>query len=401
MSVFVLEAIRVPRGKGRDTGALHSVKPVDLLKHLFDEMQQRTTIEPGKIDEVILGCVGQLNDQGGNIAHTAALYSGWETQGSGTTLSSYCTSGITACSMAAAKLISGQGNLYAIGGVESMSRVPILSDKGPLFTDPDVSSKVPFVPNGVVADFIAARQGYSREDLDEYAAASHNKAALATEKGYFKRSLVPVKNAQGKILLSNDELIRAGSSVETMAKLSPSFEGIGAKGFDAMLCKKFPEVSHIPHHHHPGNSPGMVDGASLALLSTREMADSLGIPVRAEIIGFSTKRAPAIEGLTGGYAAAEDVLERTGLTRDDIDLWEFNEGFAATAMNFARQLRVPLDRYNVNGSGIAMGHAMGATGVNILGMMIDELERRQKSIGLIAISGAAGAGAAMIVKLAR
>jgi acetyl-CoA C-acetyltransferase len=399
MSIFVLEAIRIPRGKGNAKGALHHVKPVDLLKNLFDEMRNRTAIDPSRVDEVILGCVGQLNDQGGNIAHTAALYSDWQTRGSGTTLTSYCTSGITACSMAAAKLLSGQGELYVVGGVESMSRVPILSDNGPLFTDPDVSSKVPFVPNGVIADFIAARQGYSREDLDAYASASHNKAALATENGYFKRSLVPVRDARGEILLSDDELIRPGSSIQSMAKLSPSFENIGAEGFDDMLCKQFPEVSHIPHHHHAGNSPGMVDGASLALLATREMASNLGIPARAEIIGFSTKRAAAIEGLTGGYAAAEDVLKRTGLNGTDIDLWEFNEGFAATAMNFAQQLHVPPDRYNVNGSGIAMGHAMGATGVNILSMMIDELERRKMRTGLIAISGAAGAGAAMIVRI--
>ena len=399
MGVFVLEAIRIPRGKGSPKGALHQVKPVDLLKTLFDEMRNRTAIDPSKVDEVILGCVGQLNDQGGNIAHTAALYAGWETRGSGTTVNSFCTSSVTACSMAAAKLLSGQGELYVVGGVESMSRVPILSDRGPLFTDPDVSSKVPFIPNGVTADFIAGQQGYSREELDAYAAASHDKAALATEKGYFKRSLVPVKNELGEVLLSDDELIRPGSSIESMARLNPSFEALGAQGSDELLCKSFPEVDHIPHHHHPGNSPGMVDGASLALLATGGMAASLGLPVRAEIIGFSSKSAAAIEGLTGGYAAAKDVLERTGIAGEDIDLWEFNEGFAATAMNFAKQLDVPLDRYNVNGGGIAMGHAMGATGVNILGMMIDELERRKKHTGLIAISGAAGAGAARVVRI--
>lgn len=398
MSVCVLEAIRTPRGKGRESGALHSVKPVDLLKLLFDEMQTRTAINTTEVDEVILGCVTQVNDQGANIAQAASLYAGWEPRGSATTVSSYCTSGITACATAAAKIQAGQGGVFAVGGVESMSRVPMMSDKGALFCDPDVSRKLPFIPNGVVADFVASREGFTREQLDEYASGSHNKAALATERGYFNASLVPVKDSNGQVLLDRDESIRANSSIETMAGLTPSFEALGAKGYDALLCREYPQVQEIKHYHHPGNSPGMVDGASLALLASSESARKLGLPVRAKLIAFSSKRGPVIEGLTGGLYAAQDVLERAGMSASDIDLWEFNEGFAGIAMHFSRQLNVPADRFNVNGSGIAMGHAMGATGVNILGMMIDELERRSLRTALIAISGAAGIGGAMIVQ---
>ena len=399
MSVCVLEAIRVPRGKGRESGALHSVKPVDLLKTLFDEMQTRTAIDTKVVDEVVLGCVTQVGDQGANIAQAASLYAGWEPKGSGTTVSSYCTSGITACAIAAAKITAGQGDVFAVGGVESMSRVPMMSDKGALFVDPAVSGKLPFIPNGIVADFVASREGFTREQLDQYAADSHNKAAFATEQGYFSRSLVPVKDAEGNVLLAQDESIRGNSSIETMAGLNPMFAGMGAKGgFDELLCREYPQVKEIIHDHHAGNSPGMVDGASLALLASSESAEKLGLPVRAKLIAFSSKRGPVIEGLTGGLYAAQDVLERAGMNAADIDLWEFNEGFAGIAMNFQRQLNIPNDRFNVNGSGIAMGHAMGATGVNILGMMTDELERRDLRTGLIAISGAAGIGGAMIVQ---
>lgn len=398
MSVCVLEAIRTPRGKGRDSGALHSVKPVDLLKTLFDEMQSRTAINTAEVDEVILGCVTQVGDQGANIAQSASLYAGWEPRGSATTVSSFCTSGVTACALAAAKIQAGQGEVFAVGGVESMSRVPMMSDKGALFLDPAVSKKLPFIPNGVVADFVATREGFTREELDEYASASHNKAAFATEQGYFSRSLVPVKDAGGEVLLAQDEGIRPNSSIETMSGLGPAFAALGAKGFDELLLRAYPQLSEIQHNHHNGNSPGMVDGASLALLANTESAQKLGLPIRAKLIAFSSKRGPVIEGLTGGLYAAQDVLKRAGLSASDIDLWEFNEGFAGIAMNFSKQLNIPADRFNVNGSGIAMGHAMGATGVNILGIMVDELERRDLRTGLIAISGAAGIGGAMIVQ---
>ena len=398
MSVCVVEAIRTPRGKGRDSGALHSVKPVDLLKTLFDEMQMRTSLDTQNVDEVILGCVTQVGDQGANIAQAASLYAGWEPRGSATTVSSFCTSGITACATASAKILAGQGSLFAVGGVECMSRVPMMSDKGAMFLDPDVSKKLPFIPNGVVADFVASREGFTREQLDAYASDSHNKAAFATEQGYFSRSLVPVKDGDDQLLLDQDESIRGNSSVETMSGLNPLFGELGGKGYDAMLRGEYPEVKAIQHYHHAGNSPAMVDGASLALLASSESAEKLGLPVRAKLIAFSSKRGPVIEGLTGGLYAAKDVLQRAGMSVSDIDLWEFNEGFAGIAMNFSRQLNIPADRFNVNGSGIAMGHAMGATGVNILGMIVDELERRELRTGLITISGAAGIGGAMIVQ---
>lgn len=396
--VLVLEAIRTPRGKGRAGGALSQVPPVELLSQLFGAMARRTELDPRLVEEIHLGCVTQVNDQGGNIAHTAALYAGWEPRGSATTLTSYCTSGLTAASLSAARIWSGMGDIYVTGGVESMSRVPMLSDNGPLFADPVVAAAIPFMPNGVIADAVATREGYTREDLDAYAVRSHQRAATATREGRFARSLIPIRDAAGTVLLDRDELVRADTSAESMAKLAPLFAEQGAAGPDARLQQHMGLATPIRHDHHAGAAPGMVDGASLVLLASEEGARRLRLAPRAVITRFSFKRGPAVEGLTGGIHAAQDLLEKAGLSNHDIDLWEFNEGFAAVAKLFAQELGVPDDRFNVNGGGIAMGHAMGATGGNLIGTMIDELERRGLKRGLIAISGAAGAGAAMLLE---
>jgi len=397
-ATYILEAIRAPRGKGRESGSLHSIKPIDVLKQLFEEMQVRASAAPNLVDEVILGCVTPVADQGGNIAHAAALYANWQTKSHGTTINSFCTSGLTACSIAAAKIHASMGELYAVGGIEAMSRVPMMSDKGAVFIDPVVSEYIPFIPNGVIADFIATKEGFSRRMLDEFAVASHHKAALATEKGYFKRSLVPIRNSAGDIVLSTDENIRSSTSVEALSNLEPAFIKLGEKGFNARLQKHYPNVSPIIHAHHSGNSPGMVDGASLALLGSLDMADKIGLKARAKIKAVATSRVPAIEGLTGAIAATQQVLNQAGMAASDIELWESNEGFAAVVMNYAQTFNIPAEKLNVNGGGIAMGHAMGATGVNLLGTIIDELERRNLQTGLIAISGAVGIGAAMIVE---
>lgn len=396
--VCILEAIRAPRGKGRPGGALSEIAPVDLLAQMFAALQERTAIASSLVEEIHLGCVTQVNDQGGNIAHTAALYAGWEPRGSATTITSFCTSGITAASVSAARIWSGMGDIYVTGGVESMSRVPMLSDKGPLFVDPVVSAKVPFMPNGVIADAVATREGFTRSDLDNYAIGSHQRAASATREGYFTRSLVPISHPDGSIALATDELIRADASPQSMAKLSPLFAKQGAGGAAARLEREMGISGPIRHDHHAGSAPGMVDGASLALLASEDGARRLGLLPRAYVGGFSFKRGPAVEGLTGGIFAAEDLLAKNGLQACDIDLWEFNEGFAAIAMYFAKRLGVPAERFNVNGGGIAMGHAMGATGGNLISMMTDELERRGLNRGLIAISGAAGAGGALLIE---
>lgn len=396
--VCILEAIRAPRGKGRPGGALAEIPPVDLLGQLFGELAVRTGLDPALVEEVHLGCVTQVNDQGANIAHTAMLYAGWQPRGSAATLNSFCTSGLTAASLSAARIWSGMGDIYIAGGVESMSRVPMLSDNGPLFADPHVAATVPFMPNGVVADAVATREGYSRDDLDAYAVRSHHKAAAATRECRFARSLVPIRAADGTIALASDELIRPEASTAGMAKLAPLFAEQGARGPDQRLQAALGIEGAIRHDHHAGSAPGMVDGASLALFASEAGAKQLGLRPRAFLSAFSFKRGPAVEGLTGGIFAAEDLLDRTGLTASDIDLWEFNEGFAAVAMYFAQRLSVPEDRFNVNGGGIAMGHAMGATGVNLIGTMTDELERRGLRRGVVAISGAAGAGAAVLVE---
>lgn len=395
--VAILDAIRVPRGKGRKGGALAGVAPVDLLAQLFNALEERTGLDSREVEEIHLGCVTQMNDQGANIAHTAALYSGWQPAGSASTVSSYCTSGLTATSIAAGRIASGMGDIYVAGGVELMSRVPMLSDNGPLFANPAVRAAVPFIANGVIADAVATREGFDRAMLDGYAARSHQRAAAATGEGRFARSLVPVRDGDGQLVLERDELICPDAKAETMARLAPLFADQGASGDSALLERHFGLDRPIRHDHHAGSAPGIVDGASLVLLASPEGAARLGAEPRGRIADFSFRRGPAIEGLTGAIAATEHLLERSGLAVADIDLWEFNEGFAAIALYFARRFGIDDERFNVNGGGIAMGHAMGATGGNLIGIMLDELERRGLRRGIVAISGAAGAGAAMLI----
>lgn len=397
MQTFLLDAIRTPRGKGNEKGRLHEVKPVVLLKGLFDALAKRAPKAPETVREIILGCVTQVGDQGGNIAQTASLYAGWEPQDSATTVNSFCTSSLSALGLATAKVTSRMGDLYAVGGIESMSRVPLMSDRGALFVDQDISASIPYVPNGVIADFFASRNGFSREDLDQYAARSHNRAHLASEEGRFARSLIPVLDSEGVTIIDRDELIRGNASPASLKKLNPLFGELGAGGFDRLLLDAHPDLESIAHHHHAGNAPGMVDGASLALIGSAAAAEKLGLPIRARIRALSYKRGPAIEGLTGGLMATRDVLEKSNLTTSDIDLWEFNEGFAGVVMHCAAQLGIDDERLNVNGGGIAMGHAMGATGINLLSTLADELERRDLSTGVVAISGAAGIGAAVVI----
>jgi len=400
MTPYLIDAVRAPRGKGREGGALNGLRPVDILKQLFDALATRTGLSAATVEEIVLGCVTQTGDQGGNIAQTAALYAGWDQAGSATTVNSFCSSGLTACGIIAAKIQAGFGDTYVAGGVECMSRVPMASDNGPLTADREVSKRIPFIPNPIIADVIAALEGFSREEIEAYAIASHHKAAAATREGRFARSLIPILGADGAVALAEDEAIRAEASVEGMAKLRPLNDPERASRFIERMRQDVPGIGEVTPLHSAGAAPAVVDGASLAVLASEEGARRLGRGVRARILSHGADRGPAVMGLTGGIAAAQTALARAGMTSADIDLWEINEGFAATVMKFARDLSIPAERMNVNGGGIAMGHAMGATGVNLLGTIVDELERRDLNTGLIAISGAAGIGGALIVERA-
>lgn len=399
-AVYLVDAVRSPRGKGREGGALNALRPVDILKQLFDAVAARTGLDPALVEEIVLGCVTQTGDQGGNIAQTAALYAGWDAAGSATTVNSFCTSGLTACGTVVAKIAAGLGDLYVVGGVECMSRVPMASDNGPLTADREVSARVPFIPNPVVADVIAAIEGFSRADIEAYAIASHHKAAAATEEGRFARSLIPILATDGSVALDRDEAIRPEASPAGMARLPALNDPARSARFIERMRQEVGGIGDVIPVHSAGAAPAMVDGASLAVLTSEAGARRLGRGVRARMVMHAASRGPAVMGLTGGVAAAQTALTRAGMTSADIDLWEINEGFAATVMKFARDLEIPADRMNVNGGGIAMGHAMGATGVNLLGALVDELERRDLTTGLIAISGAAGVGGALIVERA-
>lgn len=395
---FVFDAIRVPRGKGRDTGALHGVAPVHLLGGLFREMAARHPGAPEAVDEAVIGCVTQTGDQGGNVGQAAMLSAGWDRSGSATMVNSFCTSGLTATAMGAARVRLGDAGLVAVGGVESMSRVPMMSDKGPLAGDREVARAIPFIPNPIIADYVASVEGFSRDDISAYAARSHQKADAATRGGHFAKSLIPVVDAGGTLLLDRDEAVRGDSSPDGMARLDPLVDAERAAWGVGELIRRFGGTDAVAHIHHAAAAPAMVDGASLALIGSREGGARAGLAPRARIRAYSNANSAAAMGLGGGTAAAEEALARAGMAAGDIDLWEFNEGFAAIAMAFARRLNAPEDRMNVNGGGIAMGHAMGATGVNLIGILLDELERRDLATGLIAVSGATGIGGALIVE---
>lgn len=395
---LIFDAIRVPRGKGRDTGALHPVPPVKLLSGLFRAMAARHPEAPAAVDEAVIGCVTQTGDQGGNVGQAAMLSAGWTGSGSATMVNSFCTSGLTATAFGAARIRLGDAGLVAVGGVESMSRVPMMSDKGPLTGDPAIARGIPFIPNPIFADYVASVEGFSRDDISDYAARSHRKADSATRAGHFAKSLIAVADDEGNVLLDRDEAIRGDSTAGGMARLEPLFDDARAAWGDGELIRRFGGVDKVAHIHHAAAAPAMVDGASLALVGGREGGARAGLKPRARIRACSSANSPAAMGLGGGTAAARDALAKAGMSAADIDLWEFNEGFAAIAMAFARSLDVPAERMNVNGGGIAMGHAMGATGVNLIGILLDELERRDLATGLIAISGATGIGGALIVE---
>jgi acetyl-CoA C-acetyltransferase len=397
---FVYDAIRTPRGRGKRTGSLHEVKPIDLVVGLLDEIRTRNpSLDPARVDDVVLGVVTPIGDQGGDIAKAAALAAGYPQTVAGVQLNRFCASGLEAVNQAAARVRSGFEDLVLAGGVETMSRVPMGSDGGAWAMDPATALATSFVPQGIGADLIATIEGWSREDVDAFAAESQARAAKAQANGYFDRSLVPVRDLNGLTVLDRDELIRPGTTVESLAGLPPSFAGIGEQGgFDAVALEKYHWVERIDHVHHAGNSSGIVDGAALVAIGTEEVAAELGLTPRARIVAAAVSGADPTIMLTGPAPASRKALAKAGLSVDDIDLVEINEAFAAVAMRFMRDLDLPDDKVNVNGGAIAMGHPLGATGAMILGTLVDELERRDLRYGLATLCVGGGMGIATIVE---
>jgi acetyl-CoA C-acetyltransferase len=397
---FVYDALRTPRGRGKKTGSLHEVKPIDLVVGLLDEVKERNpSLDPARVDDVVLGVVTPVGDQGGDIAKAAALAAGYPETVAGVQLNRFCASGLEAVNQAAQRVRSGFEDLILAGGVESMSRVPMGTDGGAWAMDPATAIGTSFVPQGIGADLIATLEGYGREDVDAFAAESQARAAKAQANGYFDRSIVPVKDLNGLTILDHDEFIRPGTTVESLAGLPPSFAGIGDQGgFDAVALEKYHWVERIDHVHHAGNSSGIVDGAALVAIGTEQVGEDLGLTPRARIVSTAVSGADPTIMLTGPAPASRKALARAGLSVDDIDLFEINEAFAAVAMRFMRDLDLPHDKVNVNGGAIAMGHPLGATGAMILGTLVDELERRDLRYGLATLCVGGGMGIATIVE---
>jgi acetyl-CoA C-acetyltransferase len=397
---YVYDAIRTPRGRGKASGSLHEVKPVSLVTGLIDEIRNRfPELDTNTIDDVVLGVVSPIGDQGGDIAKTAAIAAGLPDTVAGVQLNRFCASGLEAVNTAAQKVRSGMEEMVLAGGVEAMSRVPMGSDGGAWAMDPDTSYETGFVPQGIGADLIATLEGFSRSDVDTFAVESQTRAAKAWANGYFARSVVPVKDRNGVTILDRDEHVRAGATLESLGGLKPSFEMMGeAGGFDAVALQRYHWIEKIDHVHHAGNSSGIVDGAALTLIGTEAAGKAAGIKPRARIVSTALSGADPTIMLTGPAPASRKALAKAGLTVDDIDLFEINEAFAAVALRFMRDLDLDHDKVNVNGGAIAMGHPLGATGAMILGTLIDELERRDLRYGLATLCVGGGMGIATVVE---
>ena len=395
---YIIDAIRTPRGKGKKDGSLYEVKPITLLTTLLNELQQRHQLDTSKVDDIVLGCVTPIGDQGGDIAKTAAIAAGWNDDVAGVQINRFCASGLEAVNMAAMKVRSGWEDLVVAGGVESMSRIPMGSDGGPWALDPETNLKSSFVPQGIGADLIATLDGYSREDVDNFAVKSQQKAAAAQSNGYFNHSVVPVKDHAGVVILDKDEFIKGNTTLEGLTKLNPSFEMMGQMGFDAIALQKYPEAQKINHVHHAGNSSGIVDGAAVVLLASEKAVKEQNLKPRAKVLATALVGTDPTIMLTGPAPAARKALEKAGLTIDDIDLFEVNEAFAAVVMRFINELNVPVEKVNVNGGAIALGHPLGATGAMILGTLLDELERQDKKRGLATLCVGGGMGIATIIE---
>ena len=395
---YIYDAVRTPRGKGKKDGSLHQATPVWLLRTLLQALQARNRLDTALVDDLVLGCVTPVGEQGADIARTAVLDAGWAQTVAGVTQSRFCASGLESVNLATAKIMSGMEDMVVAGGVESMSRWAMGSDGGAWVMDPRVNSGTAFIPQGISADLIATLEGFGRQDLDAFAAESHRRAAQAQAEGRFARSIVPVTDINGMVMLDRDETVRPGTSVESLAKLNPSFEMMGSMGFDSTALDKYTTIEKIHHHHHAGNSSGIVDGAALMLLGSKAAGEKAGLKPRAKVRMCAVIGSEPTIMLTGPTPAVRKALAKAGMAVSDIDLWEVNEAFATVPMKTARDLGVQLDRVNVNGGAIAMGHPLGATGAIILGTALDELERTGQSTALATLCVGAGMGIATIIE---
>jgi acetyl-CoA C-acetyltransferase len=397
---FVFDAIRTPRGKGKSNGSLHSVKPVDLVVGLMHEMLSRNVeLDPNRVDDVVLGCVSPIGDQGADIAKTAAIKAGLPDTVAGVQLNRFCASGLEAVNIAAQKVASGWEDLVFAGGVESMSRVPMGSDGGAWAMDPETNYDTSFIPQGIGADLIATVEGFTRDDVDAYAARSQERAASARDSGKFADSVIPVLDINEHTVLDHDEFIRPGTTVETLSTLKPSFQAMGEMGgFDAVALQKYHWIERIDHVHTPGNSSGIVDGASLVAVGNEKTGEALGLKARARILATAVSGSDPTIMLTGPAPASKKALAKAGLSVDDLDLVEINEAFAAVVLRFVKDMGLDMEKVNVNGGAIAMGHPLGATGGMILGTLIDELHRTGGRYGLATLCVGGGMGIATVVE---
>ena len=397
---YIYEAIRTPRGRGKANGSLHGVKPVTLVTGLIDELRTRHPgMDTNAIDDLVLGCVTPVGDQGADIAKTAAIFAGLPDTVAGTQINRFCASALEAVNMAAQKVRAGWDQLVIAGGVECMSRVPMGSDGGAWAMDPETAYDTYFVPQGISADLIATIEGFSREDVDAYAVQSQQRSAAAWSAGNFAKSVVPVKDRNGVTLLDHDEHMRPDTTLESLAGLKPSFAGIGEMGgFDAVALQKFHWVEKIDHVHTPGNSSGIVDGAALVVVGNEQVGKDFGMVPRARVVATAVSGADPTIMLTGPTPATEKALRLAGLTKDDIDVWELNEAFAAVVLKWVKDFDLPMEKVNINGGAIAMGHPLGATGAMILGTVVDELERSGGRYGLVTLCIVGGMGLATIIE---
>ena len=395
---YIFDAVRTPRGKGKKDGALHEMTALSLATQVLEQLRDRNDLDTSRVDDVVLGCVSPVGEQGADIARTAVLTADYAETTAGVQVNRFCASGLEACNMAAAKVMTGEADMAIGGGVESMSRVPMGSDGGAWPTDPSSAFKTYFAPQGIGADLIASLYGFSRDDVDAYAVESQKRAARAWEEGRFSKSVFGVKDQMGLTLLDRDETVRGSTTMQTLAALNPSFAGPGEMAFDAVVQQRYPQVERVNHVHHAGNSSGIVDGAAGVLFGTREMGEALGLKPRARVKGMASIGSEPSIMLTGPSYVTEKLLKKLGMEVGDIDLYELNEAFAAVVLRMMQALDIPHEKMNVNGGAIAMGHPLGATGAMILGTVLDELERTDKETALVTLCVGAGMGTATVIE---
>jgi len=396
---YIYDAMRTPRGKGKKNGSLHEITALQLATQALQAIRDRNNLDTANVDDVILGCVSPVGEQGADIARAAVINANYAESTAGVQINRFCASGLEATNMAAAKVMSGEADMAIGGGVEAMSRVPMGSDGGAMVADPEMAYDHYFVPQGVGADLIATLGGYSRDDVDAYAVESQKRAAKAWEEGRFKKSVVPVKNQLGLTQLDHDELMRPQTDMQSLAALNPAFRDLSAfVGFDAVAIQKYPQVEKVNFVHHAGNSSGIVDGAAAILVGSKEMGEKLGLKPRARIVSMASIGSEPTIMLTGPAPSALKALKKAGMSAADIDLYEMNEAFASVVLRFMDDMGISHDKTNVNGGAIAMGHPLGATGAMILGTLLDELERTGQSTGLATLCVGGGMGTATIIE---